>query len=398
MAEKRRAAVSDDRRRVLFLTTHASFFVSHWIGLARALREQGFQVIAAAAADSSVASIVQQGFIFREVAFDRYGMNALREISTLFDITRLYLEVRPCLVHHFGHKPIVYGAIAARLSGVTALGTVPGLGYAYSARSARARGAKAALGVLYRLFRLINPTQLIFENSCDRQLFLDKRFIRRAQTTLISGAGVDCQEFKPHPERAGTPEVILAARMLLDKGVEEFVNAARLIARRGIAARFVLAGAAGERDRSGITERELQAWSKEGIVTWIGHRSDVPALLAHAHIVCLPSHGGDGLPRSLAEAAASGRPIVASDIPGCRAVVSDQVNGFLVPVRDSEALADRIACLLLDRELRQRMGAAGRDFAIRELSSERVIERTFDVYRKLGFGVTTATPTVGCLR
>ena len=187
--------------------------------------------------------------------------------------------------------------------------------------------------------------------------------------------------------------MVLAARMLRYKGVVEFVDAARCLAQRGIRARFVLAGAAGDGQRAGISQAALRAWSEEGIVTWIGHSADVPGLLARAHIVCLPSYV-EGLPLSLAEAAAAGKPIVASDIPGCRAVVRDRVNGFLVPVKDSVALADRIAELLADRELRQRMGALGRDFAVRELSIERCVERTFALYRKAGLGVQTSGPAV----
>lgn len=391
MADTHAQAVADGRSRVLFLTTHASFFASHWIGLGRALREQGFEVIAAAAADASVTSIEREGFIFRNVAFERYGMNALRELSTIFAITRLYADLKPSLVHHFGHKPIVYGALAARLSGITALGTVPGLGYAYVAGGAKAHAAKTALGVLYRLIAMINPTQLIFENCADRQFFLDRGFVGRAQAAIILGAGVDCGAFRPRPECAGAPMVLLAARMLRDKGIVEFVNAARLIARRGIPARFILAGAAGDAQRAGISEGELRAWSDEGVATWIGHQTDVPDLLARAHIVCLPSYV-EGLPLVLAEAAAAGRPIVASDIPGCRAVVGDRINGFLVPVGDSSALANRIAELLLDRELRLRMGAASRDFAVRELSIERCVERTFALYRKLGLWIGTPSP------
>lgn len=394
MADESSRVVADDRRRVLFVVTHASFFASHWIGLARALRNRGCEVIVAGAADTSVASIGEQGFAFYDVAFKRYGMNAVSEIATIFDVVKLYSKVRPSLVHLFGHKPIVYGAIAARIGGVEAIvGTVPGLGYAYAASGVRARTARMALEILYRLCSFLSATQLIFENSADRDFFVRKRFTRLKRTTIVSGSGVDCQAFRPRPERGGTPVVVLLARMLRDKGVEEFVDAARHLAGRALPATFVLAGAAGDRRRHGITESELRAWNALGIVSWIGHCTDVPELLARAHIVCLPSHV-EGSSRALAEAAASGRPIVATDIPGCRAVVQDGVNGFLVPVGDSQALADRIAALLMDRELRQRMGAAGRDFAVRELSIERSVEQTLGVYRRLGLGVAMGAPCV----
>jgi len=393
MADSRTRAAPGREPRVLFLTTHAGFFASHWIGLARVLRTQGFEVVVGAARDASVTSIEQEGFLFRNVAFERFGMNPVRELATIAELVRLYADVRPSLAHHFGHKPVVYGAIAARITGVAAVGTVPGLGYAYVTSGAKARTAKAALRVLYRLFRVVNPTPLIFENCADRQLFLERGLVRGAETALVPGAGVDCQKFKPQPECEGDPVVVLAARMVRDKGVVEFVDAARRLAQRGIRARFVLAGAAGDGQRAGISEADLRAWSEEGIVTWIGQSADVPGLLARAHIVCLPSYV-EGLPLSLAEAAAAGKPIVASDIPGCRAVVRDRVNGFLVPVKDSAALSDRIAELLADRELRQRMGALGRDFAVRELSIERCVERTFALYRKVGLGVQTSGPAV----
>lgn len=372
------------RTRILFLTTHASYFVSHRLAVARFLRDQGIEIIVATAAGPGVALIEREGFRFCHVPFRRESMNVLSELHTLFRIARLYIKEKPSLTHHVGHKPILYGAVAGRLAAIGAtVGTVTGLGYAYAAPGFKARGAKLAIEMLYRLFFYIGRTHLIFQNPDDRALFVRKRFISPTRTSLIAGSGVDCHTFITSPEPEGVPIVVLAARMLRDKGVEEFVDAAKRIKQRGIHAKFILAGAAEDSNPSNISEAELLGWNRAGAIEWIGYCLDIPALMTKTHIVCLPSYR-EGLPLVLAEAAAAGKPIVTTDTPGCREVVQDGVNGFLVPIRDSQALANRIESLLLDGDMRRRMGIAGRFLALQKFSIEHVVAQTVEVYQSLG--------------
>lgn len=373
--------------RILFLTTHSSYFVSHRMPLARFLRDQGYEVIVAAAADSGVSDIEEEGFRFCNVPFRRQGMNILTELYTLFCIVRLYARERPSLVHHISHKPVIYGAVAAHLTGIRAIvGTVTGLGYAYAGPGLKASIVRFIIEMLYRLYFRDGRTHLIFQNPNDQALFVRKRFISPSRTSLIAGSGVDCEVFVPSTEPEGVPVVVLASRMLRDKGVGEFVEAARQLKARGVSARFILAGAAGDNNPSSIPEAQLLAWTQEGVVDWVGYSRDMPTLFARAHIVCLPSYR-EGLPLVLAEAAAAGKPVITTDTPGCRDVVQEGVNGFLVPVQDSKILADRMECLLQDAGARQRMGEAGRAFALQQFAVEHIVAQTVDIYQRLGVKV-----------
>lgn len=369
---------------IMMLGTHASFFLSHRLPLARHLRDHGFRVIVATHADVAPEALLKEGLEFREIAFRRQGTNVFQELQTLLSIFRLYRRERPALVHHISHKPILYGGLAARLAGIRAVvGTLPGLGYAFAAKGLKAGAIRIVLEILYLLRGRFGRSHLIFQNPDDRAFFIDRKFVSSDFSTLILGSGVDCQKFQPQPERETEPPVVLTvSRMLWTKGIAEVIAAANILRQRGVEARFILAGPAADDNPQSIPLRFLLHWNAKGMVEWVGKSDDVSALLASAHVVCLPSYGGEGLPLALAEAAAAGRPIVTTDTPGCREVVVDGVNGFLVPVGDSVQLADRMAQLLASRDLRRRMGQAGRERALNKLSIEIVCDQTLKLYRR----------------
>lgn len=222
---------------------------------------------------------------------------------------------------------------------------------------------------------------LVVQNDHER-IDLARSRTATARTTLVQGSGVDCVRFAPVPEPPPPIQVVLPARMLHSKGVGDFVEAARVIAARGIRARFVLAGATDPGNATGISERQLRQWDDEGIVEWLGHCDDMPALLARSHIVCLPSRG-EGLPRALTEAAAAGLPIVTCDVPGCRDVVQHGVNGLLVPPRDVRALAGALELLVANARMRADFGAAGRAAALRAFDERIIIPRMLSIYGSL---------------
>ena len=222
----------------------------------------------------------------------------------------------------------------------------------------------------------------VFQNPDDLQLFLDGRLVDPNIVAMIKGCGVNMTEFAPTPEPDDEPIVLFPARIIGDKGVNEFVEAARILKGRGVNARFVLAGRTDADNPTDIGEAGIRAWEKEGLVEWAGFSSAMAATLNEAHIVCMPSYR-EGLPRVLIEAAACSRAIVTTDVPGCREVVRDGANGILVPVRDGAATADAIARLLDDDELRRRMGARGREIAMDEFSVEDFVERSLDAYARV---------------
>jgi len=258
---------------------------------------------------------------------------------------------------------------------------VSGLGYSFSGGRRRWLASRL-VSTAYRVALRRPGIRVIFQNTDDLQGFVRAGIIDPLQAVLIRGSGVDLKAFPQTREPAGPLRVVLPARMLRDKGIVEFAGAARMLRSRGMAAQFLLAGMMDEANPAGISRAELTQLQQESGVEWMGHVADMPALLASAHVVCLPSYR-EGLPKALLEACAAGRPIVTTDVPGCRDVVSDGVNGILVPVRDAAALADALQRLLGDAALRARMGDEGRRRAESEFDVNAVVRATLDEYRKI---------------
>jgi glycosyltransferase involved in cell wall biosynthesis len=301
----------------------------------------------------------------------------------LLEVASLYLREKPDVVHQVSVKPILYGTMAARLCGTPAVvNALTGLGYVFVTETLMARLLRAGICAAYRLTLSKAGSKLIFQNADDLELFVGRGLVPRERTVLIRGSGVDVAHFTPRPEPAGVPLVVLPARMLWDKGVGEFVEAARALRAEGTQARFALVGDPDFDNRAAIPAAQLARWKAEGAVECWGHREDMREVYAQAHVVCLPSYR-EGLPKALMEAAAAGRPLVAADVPGCREVVRHEETGLRVPARDAAALARALRRLIEDEPLRRRLGARARRAAVEELSQELVCERTLGVYRAL---------------
>lgn len=368
-------------RKILFFATEDWFFCSHFIDRAVAAQQAGYEVGVITRVRAHGDVIRSAGLRLIPLDLSRRGKNLLRELDVIRRLVRIYRTECPDLVHQFALKPILYGTIAARLAGVKTIVNAPvGMGYVFSSRKWKARFIRPLVILSYRW--LMNPPRswVVLENPDDERLLIGLWIANARHTRVIRGAGVDLQRFAVGPEPEGGVLVVLAARMLWDKGVGEFVEAAQLLRSAGVSARFVLVGDADTANPAAIPESQLSAWQAEGLVEWWGHRDDMPKVLSQAHIVCLPSYR-EGLPKVLIEAAASGRAIVATDVPGCREIVCHGENGLLVPARDARALAEALKQLILDPSLRQRMGKRGREIAEAEFSVERVNNETLALYK-----------------
>jgi glycosyltransferase involved in cell wall biosynthesis len=287
--------------------------------------------------------------------------------------------------------PILYGSWAARLAGVQAVvNAFAGLGSIFLADGWRWPIVRVALKAGLR------NSRIVLQNKDDCEQLIRERIITQEQATIIRGVGVDLSAFKPVPESKGIPIIIQACRMLWDKGVGEFVQAARLLKKEGIPGRCVLVGKIDKDNPSRISEDQVRAWEREGVIEWWGHRDDMAAVLASAHVVVLPSYR-EGLPKVLLEACACGRPVIATAVPGCREVVKDGENGFLIPHKDPESLAKSIKLLLENPALRVRMGNSGREIVVREFSMGHIAGQTLDVYREL-LESSSSLNTTGCVR
>lgn len=367
---------------LLFVVNSDWFFLSHRLPLARRAREEGFTV-SVATNDSGKARLIRdEGFRFIPLSISRRGMNPLVEVRTLLQLRSLYARLRPDLVHHVTPKPILYGSIAARGGGGPGVvNAVSGLGYIFSGGS-WTRPLRPLVSAMYRIALRLPRSRTIFQNPDDYRMFVTAGLIGEAQAVLIRGSGVDCERFRPTPQPSGVPVVMLASRMLWDKGIGEFVEAARCLRQSHPDVRFVLVGAPDPGNPASVPEARLSDWANEGVIEWWGHREDMPAVLAQAAVVALPSYR-EGLPKVLLEAAACQRPLVGSNVPGCREIVRHGVNGLLVTARRSDELARAIARLIDAPEWRKRLGQASRELVLREFADEIVVDRTFEVYREL---------------
>jgi glycosyltransferase involved in cell wall biosynthesis len=368
--------------RVLFVVNDGRFFLSHREMLADRLRAAGFEVEVACPADDSAEAIRGHGYRHHPVALTRSGRNPLRELAALARMYRMLRAVRPDVVHLVTIKPVLYGGVSARLLRIPALFAISGLGYVFLARGLRAALQRALVWIAYGLALGHPRSRAIFQNAQDQERFVAAGVVPAERTAVIRGSGVDLSLFRPRPEPAGTPVVVLPSRMLWDKGVGEFVEAAAMLRRDGVPGRLVLVGAAGGTNPAAIPVAQLEAWQAEGRVEWWGHRTDMPEVLAQASAVCLPSYR-EGIPRALIEAAACARAIVTTDVPGCREVVRHGENGLLVPAQDAGRLAQALRALLEDARLRAEMGAAGRRLVEAELAPEIVIGQTLGLYDDL---------------
>jgi glycosyltransferase involved in cell wall biosynthesis len=372
--------------RVLIVVNVEWFFLSHRLPIALGLKDAGCDVEVAAGVEQGLdTEIERHGLRFTRLALRRASMNPLHDLMLLVRLYRLYRSKRPDVVHHVAIKPVLYGSLAARLARVPAIvNAVPGLGYLFSDGTGL-KAIKARLAMFaYRLSCRGRQVRLIFQNPEDRDSFVAAGVAVPARTVLIRGSGVDVRRFQPSPEPEGPPVVLMASRMLWDKGVAELVEAARLLRTAGgPPCRFVLAGDPDVANPRSVPAAQLEAWQREGVLEWWGHQRDMPAVMRQAALVVFPSFYREGVPKVLLEACAAGRAIITTDLPGCREVVRHGENGLLVPPRDIRALAEAIAALLADPALRERMGRAGRIRAVEEFSETSVVDATLRLYREI---------------
>lgn len=369
--------------KLLYFVTEDWYFCSHRLPLAVAARQAGYDVGVITRVRSHGAIIEAAGLRLIPLELDRGGRNPLTEGLAIARLVRILRRERPDLLHNVALKPVLYGTIAARLAGVPRwVNALAGLGHIF-VDEARAGVLRLVVQGAFRRLLDAGTARVIVQNPDDRARLAGLGVLDPARAVLIRGSGVDLREFRPSPETAGPPLVLLAARMLWDKGVAEFVAAASRLRAEGCRARFVLAGDADAENHAAIPAEQLHTWQKEGVVEWWGKKSDMAAVIGACHIACLPSYYGEGVPKFLLEAAAAGKAIVTTDMPGCREVVHDRDNGLLVPPRDVSALVSALRLLIEDGQLRRRMGQRGREIAEREFSVERVVQETLAVYRSL---------------
>lgn len=371
--------------KVLFVANTDWYLYNFRRSLAQFLFRQGWEIVMVSPSGPYVASLEKLGYRWVSWEVGRQTLSPFRELAALNRLGAIYLHEKPDLAHHFTVKPVLYGSIAARLGRVSGVvNCITGLGYIFLSSDLKARLIRPLAKILYRLTLRSSNCRVIFENEGDREYFVSRKLVKLEKSYLIAGVGVDIEQFTVLPEPTGVPVIVFPARMLWDKGVGVLVEAARLLqAQQKV--RVVLVGMPDPGNPTSVDDAMLRRWEQEKIIEYWGWRDDMKAVFQQSHIVTLPSMY-EGVPTALLEAASCGKPLVATDIPGCRAIVKDGLTGFLVPVNDPIALADALGKLVKDPDLRQKMGTAGRKLVEERFTDTSVNERTQAVYQALLFG------------
>lgn len=387
--------------KILLFANTDWYLYNFRLSLASALRSAGHEVVLASPSGSYVDKLNRLGFRCFSAPMERRSLNPWRELALVLWLRRLLVAEKIDLVHGFTIKCAVYGSMAGRWGGGAArVNSVAGMGYVFSSQDFKARLLRPLVRTALRLAMGGRNARLILQNPDDLALVAWSRLIYPSCVRLISGSGVDCQRFAPGGARLpdGRFRVLLPARLLWDKGVAEYVEAARLLRTEQRAIDFLLAGDPDLDNPGAVPKAQISGWVDEGLLQWLGHVDDMPALFASVDAVVLPSYYGEGVPKGLIEAAASGLALVTTDMPGCREVVTHEVDGLLVPPRDGPALAAAISRLAADPALCQRLGAMARKKALSHFDERIIVQQTLAVYRDLlGEGMVSVAPVVAPL-
>ena len=370
--------------KLFFVVNVDWFFLSHRLVVALAAQQNGYDVTVVVGNSGRIHEIADAGLHYIEMPVSRSGTNVLKELFALCFLIWLYIKEKPNIVHHVTPKIVAYGSVAARLTRTKAINAISGLGTVFSEDSAHGLFRKIVL-LLFRFGLKDRKQKVIFQNTDDKQLFIDRKIIQSQQAILIIGSGVDLKKFCFLPKLTQKKIIItLPARMLYDKGVVEFVEMARLLKQQDfqMTIKYWLVGGTDQASAKGISQSQLESWNNEGIVFWHGYQEDMVNILGQTDIVVFPSYR-EGLPKSLIEACAVGRPIVCFDVVGCREVVQQNKNGYLVPFKDIEALVSKVKALIDNELLRMEMGKESRKIAEQKFSIMKVVQLHIELYKNM---------------
>ena len=370
--------------KVIFLVTTDWYFISHRLTLALELKNRGYSVTVITGKGDRGTEIAAH-FHHVVINFNRSGMNPLTEFPTLLQICKHYRRLKPDIVHHIALKPVAYGSIAAKLTGIPrVINTIAGLGFSYIRSGLRTSLLRRMIWLTFRSGYQSGKTLTVFQNADDMRMFIRRRYTPEHESLLIKGSGVDTQKFQPASNPVNqVPVVLLPARMLWPKGVGVFVEAAKIVKSQGLQAKFQLAGPADPANKTAVPEAQLREWHRDGIVEWLGNCKNMAERFGSVDIVTLPSYYREGIPLVLLEAAASGKPLITTLMPGCKETVSEGYNGYLVTPNDAEALASSIVRLLKDPHLRTEMGHNSRKLALENFAMEKINQAYIEAYNQL---------------
>jgi len=367
------------KNKLLYLVNVDWFFISHRLQIALAAKQTDYGVIIVTKDTGKFSFLKEKGFAVSDINLTRSGINPIKEILVIAKVFFIYLFQKPDLVHHVALKSVLYGSIISYILKIPTVNALSGLGYLFTDNQRNGKIRKLVLFILKKVLNN-NHSILILQNNDDAEYFIKNNLITKNKLKIIKGSGVNLEEFRFFKE----PEddfikIVFPARLLIDKGIIEFIEAAKICKSKYVNIEFLLVGDLDTHNPTTIKKKTLDKAIAENFVTWSGFQNDMVKIYNNSHIVVLPSYR-EGLPKALIEACAVGRPIVTTDVPGCREVVKENYNGFLVPVKNYELLAKAIEKLILDKDLRIKMGKNARILAEENFSIDSVVEKTLKIY------------------
>ena len=367
--------------------------------LIRALLSQGYHVTVIAGTDDPEVrrTLVGWGAVYETIPLARAGLNPIADLITVLRLTAFFRRTRPDVFFGYTIKPVIYGLIAAFLAGTPRRYVmITGLGYAFTEGGETKRYVVRAISSCVYRASLRLADRVIFQNVDDQRLFLTRRLVNAGQVVCVPGSGVDLEYYTPTPFPKGPITFLLIARLLADKGIREYAKAASIVRVGFPYARFVLLGAP-DTNPSGLRLDEVHRWVKEGLLEYKSETRDVRSAISHCHVFVLPSYR-EGMPRTVLEAMAMGRPIITTDVPGCRETVAPGLNGFLVTPRNAEALARAMMMFLRDEGLCRKMGAHSSEIAAHKFESKQIAIATISAMGLLPPTVQDETPNLEAAR
>lgn len=351
------------------------------LGLLKALEKEGYRIVTIAPRDEYSQKLEALGYAYREIKINNSGTNPIEEIKLIYDFVKLYKEVKPDILLHYTIKPNVYGSIAADILDIPVITNISGLGTVFLNNSFPSKIAKFLYKVAMRI-----PKKVFFQNSDDRELFIVKKLVDPQKTALLAGSGIDTEKFAPAKDvspSGGPLQFLFIARLVKDKGIVEYVDAARILKEKYPDVEFAILGAFYPGNPTAVTQAEMRRWEEEGVIRYLGVSDDVRSVIVGAACVVLPSYR-EGLSRVLLEASSMAKPIVTTDVPGCKDVVEDGVNGFLCRSKDVKDLAHAMEkMIVLPQIKREEMGKRGRERAVKEFDEKIVIGHYLEAIKAL---------------
>lgn len=373
-------------KKLVFVVNVDWFFISHRLPIALEAISDGYEVHLICNDTGKTKELVKLGIHVHNVTFSRSGGGLANEVQSLMHLRRTFINIKPDIIHAVTIKPVIYSGLNLHFlkKKPNFVAAISGLGYVFSASNFRAKITKSIVSILYKFAFFHKSKTVIFQNTTDEKILSSVTNLQESEKVLIKGSGADLGVYKYCREPDSNPiKVVMACRLLKEKGVYEYIEAAKIVHSKLDNVEFLLAGTPDEGNPNSITQEELDEWNDNGIIKSLGHCNNISKVFSESHIVTMPSYYGEGVPKVLIEAAACGRPIVTTDNPGCRDSVIPDVSGKLVPIKDHHALAEAILELIESPALRVSMGQKARHYAEREFDVKSVVQKHMKIYSKL---------------